>query len=102
MTLVAWVIALRRALSKEVLPVNLNRMSSVSEGVTMALSLNFKQSSLDEKFHIGMIDKYLHYRPERNLYKTDVKNWTEKNWTEKIQKPAACEGSRLFLDSSFI
>lgn len=98
-TLVGWVIALRRALSKEVLPVYLNKTPSVSEGVTMALSLNFKQFSLDGKFHIGMINRYLRHQPEKILYKTNVKNWTEKNWTEKIHKKVIEEFSS---DAEFI
>lgn len=68
----------------------------------IGLSLNFRKASLDGKFHIGMIDKFLRYKPVKFTCRKDVKGWSEKNWDEKKHK-ALIEGltsSELFILSS--
>ncbi len=51
----------------------------------IGLSLNFKEFSLDGKFHIGMINKYLHYKPERFACKQKVTDWDEKKHRKVIE-----------------
>jgi signal recognition particle subunit SEC65 len=51
----------------------------------IGLSLSFKQFSLDGKFHIAMVNKYLHYKPIKFARKESYTNWNEKKHKKEIE-----------------
>jgi len=51
----------------------------------IGLSLNFKTLSLDGKFYVEMIDKYLCYEPTKLYIKASSKNWNLKRHRKLIE-----------------
>jgi hypothetical protein len=57
----------------------------------IGLTLNFKDFSLDGKFYIEMMDKYVHYKPIKFSFGVYVKNWNEKKHRKVIEESSVAD-----------
>src|SRR6267154_402107 len=55
------------------------------------LTLNFKDFSLDGKFYMEMMDKYVHYKPMKFSFGNYVKNWNEKKHRKVIEESSVAD-----------
>jgi len=65
----------------------------------IGLELNFKDFSLDGRFYIEMMDKYVHYQPRKFSFGRYVKNWNEKKHRKVIEESTVSDDLSLgFVD----